>query len=336
MATSGLTAALTLVLVRVLHPHGYGIFALAVSIGGMLFLLADLGITNATTRFVAEAGEDREAVRALVLDGWRLKALSGGLVCGTLALLAGPIAAAYHEPGLAWPLRLVAVAVFGQALMSLPGAAATALGRSDINLRIVVGESVIELGASLGLVLAGGGAAGAAGGRAIGYLTEVVIGSVLVLRLLGRTPIRRPRGTLRPFARRIAGYAGALLLVDGALAAFNQIDVLLVGGFLGAGAAGAFQAPLRLLTFLHYPGYSVAMAVAPRYGRRADAGFDTRLLGEGLRGVILLQLALTVPTIVWARPLAGLLLGAGYGRSGSVLAAFGPMTSCRDSVRWCR
>ena len=58
LLTAAFTAALTLVLVRVLDSDGFGILALAVSIGSLLLIPIDFGISHAAARFVAEQRDD--------------------------------------------------------------------------------------------------------------------------------------------------------------------------------------------------------------------------------------------------------------------------------------
>lgn len=326
IATATLTAALVLILVRVLEPSGYGLFALATSVGALAFLPADFGIVKATTRVIAERRDDAAAVRAVFLDAVRLKLLVGAPLCALLAVLAGPIADAYGAPGLVWPLRVVALAVLGQTMVALLSEVLTTLGRSEVKLRVVAGESAIEVGTSIAIVLAGGGAVGAAAGRATGYVAGSVLGLALVLRVLGWPRLARPRGAALAYGRQIGGYASALLLVDGAFVLFAQVDVLLIGGFLGTVAVASFQAPIRLLVLLHYPGLAAAAAVAPRYARVGGGYPDPAQLAATLRVVMLLQVAFAVATVAWARPLVDLLLGEGYGSAATVLAVLGPYT----------
>ena len=54
---------LTIVLVRVLGPEDYGVFALALSVASLVFLPADFGISQSTARFVAEHRGEREPGR---------------------------------------------------------------------------------------------------------------------------------------------------------------------------------------------------------------------------------------------------------------------------------
>ena len=48
------TGALTIFLVRELEPSGYGVFALAVSVGSLVLPFSDFGISQSTARFIAE------------------------------------------------------------------------------------------------------------------------------------------------------------------------------------------------------------------------------------------------------------------------------------------
>ena len=97
LTSAAFTAGVTLYLVRALGPSGYGVFALAVAIGAMLVLLADLGVTQSAERFIAERRSQPGAVAALLGDALRLKLIAAAVACGALFALAGPIADAYGE-----------------------------------------------------------------------------------------------------------------------------------------------------------------------------------------------------------------------------------------------
>ena len=147
---------------------------------------------------------------------------------------------------------------------------------------------------------------------------------VLVLRLLGRYVLPGTGGERsRVPARAIARYAAALLVIDGAFTLFEQIDILLIGAYLGAASAGVFQAPLRLTTFLHYPGLALATAVTPRLARRDDRDAVQRF-ELALRLVVLSQMALACGAAVWAGPIIDLALGPDYRESADVLRALAP------------
>lgn len=314
------TAVLTIFLVRFLGPAEYGVFALAISFGGLLLVPSDLGISQSAARFIAEARGDRGAVSALVSDAIRLKLLVSGVFSIGLIAAAGPIARAYDTPDLTWPLRLVAIAIFAQSLFLLYNLVFEAIGRVSASLRLIASESAIEAGLSIGVVLLGTGAAGAMVGRASAYLFAAGYGLVLIGRTLHRrvSPRRRAHG----HTRRIAGYGTALLVVDGAFTLFAHIDTLLIGAILNVAAVGLFQAPLKLTTFLTYLGLAARSGVAPRMqlgeARKAEQ------LERALRYLIILQGVVLAPMIVWAEPVTRILLGPEYAESAGVLRVFAP------------
>src|SRR3981081_4947913 len=61
MVSAAFTAALTLVLLRALGPRQSGVFALALSVGALVLLPSNLGISAAAARFVADARPDPAA-----------------------------------------------------------------------------------------------------------------------------------------------------------------------------------------------------------------------------------------------------------------------------------
>jgi len=317
------TGALTLFLVRYLGPDDYGVYALAISVGGLLLFPADAGVSRAAARFIAERRGDPPQTAAVLRQALLLKTAGSALIAAVLAAAAGPIASAYDTPDLEWPLRIVALALIGQSFMLLFSSTFEALGRNSLGFRLALGESSVEVASSLTLVLAGAGVAGAVGGRAIGYGFATVLGLVLATRAVGRRQRRRGRPG-GPGLRRMALYAGAMFVVDAAFEAFSQIDVLMIGAILGAEEAGLFSAPAQILQFSGYLGVALAAGVAPRLARGPGREPDADLFQLALRLVIALQLALAIPFLVWADPITQLVLGSDYSESAEVLRALAP------------
>jgi len=294
LSVAAFTAFLTLYLVRVLGPSEYGIFAVAVSVGALALLPSDLGISLSAARFIAERREEPTAAADILRDALRLKVVVGLVVSVALIVVAEPIAWIYGEPGLVWPIRAVSVAVFGQGLVLFFQRAFIALGRVAVGLRIVVSE------------------------RADGE-DDRDQGAEEIARRAVAGP-----GHVREAMRSIAGYAGALLVIEAAYTLFSQIDILLVGALLGPAAAGVFQAPVRLATFLGYPGLAIANGVAPRLARGEAQQPNVGAFELGMRLLIVFQALALAPLLVWAEPLVDLLLGSEYAESASVLRALTP------------
>ena len=334
--TTGLfTAALTLYLARKLDPDGYGLFVVAMGVGALVMLPADLGLSQSAARFLAERMGDRTAMARVFASAFGVKIAAAALFSGLLFACATPIANAYNLPDLVWPLRAMAFATFAQSVFTLPRVAFEGIGRMRSDWQLVGGESTVELTASIVIVALGGGAAGAVWGRAIGYAVGALLGVVIIVRLLGAEALRFRSGP-RGFVTRLVRYGFALMIIDSVWAVFAQVDVLLVGAILGAGAAGVFGAPLRLTAFLSYPASAITAGVAPRLARRegGDEGEpDTRALEIGLRTLIAFQSLAIAPLIVWAEPIVNLLLGDGYGESAGVMRALVPFVFLAGPTR---
>jgi O-antigen/teichoic acid export membrane protein len=326
------TAVLTLYLVRKLGPAGFGVFSVALSIGALVLLPADFGLSQSAARFLAERRGSSAAMVEVLGTALRVKLAAAGLAGVALFALAGPIASAYGLPGLFWPLRAMAVAVFGQSVLGLFRSSFEAIGRMGVDWTMVAGESAVETVASIALVALGAGAAGAAWGRAIGYGVGVAVGLALAIRLLG-PGVLRPRRGERGFVRRLTAYGAALLVVDAVYSIFAQVDVLLVGAILGAGAAGIIAAPLRIIAVLLYPAAALTAGVAPRMARVGSGRPDVAPLERGLSLLLVLHLLMITPLLVWAEPLVRLVLGSGYGEAADVLRALTPAILLAGPVR---
>src|SRR3954454_23060218 len=318
------TGLLRLYLVRALGPKDFGVLAIAIGLGTLVLLPGDFGVSNSTARFVAEERGRWDVIGAFVRHALQIKLVASGLLSALLFALAEPIASGYGSPGLVWPLRAIAIAVFFQSFMSLFMSLFVALERIALNLQMISTEAITEAAAAATLVLLGGGAAGAAWGRAIGYTVAALLGLLLAVRAIGAHNVRH--GQSPGAGRRIFGYAGALVVIDGAYALMVPIGTLILGALLNERAVGLFAAPARFINFLHYPGLSIASAISPRLARPGGREPDVPALMNGLRWMILLQTVLVAPTVVWARPIADILLGPGYGRSADILALLAPFT----------
>lgn len=322
LAGAGFTAFLTIFLARRLGTNGFGILSLALGIAGLALLPSDFGISSSVSRFVAEHRDDHARAEGVVADGFRVKLIASFVVATLLIALAEPIASGYGLPGLAWPIRAVAIALFAQNLMLL-GGVFSAIGRLDMQLRTALTESAIETTATVALVLAGAGATGAAFGKAIGYFAGAAATILLLARAIGPRAIPRSF-RFGPDARRIAGYAGVLLIIDGAYTAFLQVDVLIIGAYLSASAVGIFSAPMRLIVFLGYPALAVSNAVSPRLARGTAEGPNIPAFMTALRLLTVVQAMITAFVLGWAGLLSEVALGSGYKESATVLRVLAP------------
>jgi O-antigen/teichoic acid export membrane protein len=323
VVTAGLTGLLTLYLTRKLGPRSFGEFSLAVGVVGVLLVVADGGIAASSGRFLAEQRRDRERVITILGNSLTLKLIVALVASVATFALAGPLARAYGDSGLVWPFRAAAIVLFTESIMVQYSNALVSVERISANLRVYTAESIGETLASVLLVALGGGAGGATFGRAIGYTIGLLAAMIVSVRIFGRgalQPVKPDRQVVRPILR----YAGVMFVVSGAWTLFSQIDVLLIGAFVGNAQVGLFSAPLRLSNLLHYPGLAVQNSVAPRLARGPGREPDVESFQIALRYLVILQAAMVAPVLVWAGPIIHLLLGSDYAKSAGILRALAP------------
>ena len=317
VGSAGLTFVALLVLVRTLEPSQYGLFALGFAINQVAFVLADAGLASSTARALAAARTVEERTRT-ASSGLAIKGGVSIAVALILALAAPVIASAYDHPDLEAVLRATAVALAAQSIFMLYRHGLNAVGATRAMLGLVLGESAIEAVAVVGFAVAGGTAAAAMSGRAVGFVVGAGLGFVLLRWRLG--PLPTPSAAT---ARSLAAYGLTLAIADGAFLLFTQIDVLLIGALRSARDVALFEAPARLLVVAGYLGYAVALSVAPRLARAAPERARGTLVGavrivSTAQGAILLAwLALIVPNAVR-------IFGARYEPSGDVLLVLSP------------
>ncbi len=330
MVGAVLTAVLTIFLGRTLSAEQYGSLTFAFGVLVIATLFADLGISSSTGRYMAERRNDPAAAARVFRTGMRLKVRVGVVASVALFALAGPICNAFGTSAAAWPLRGLAVSLLAQSVFLLLLAAFIAIGKIKYNVVLATVESVAELIASVVLVLLGAAATGAAFGNAIGFTVGLIVGLIVAKRGIGslresKKQQSEPSLHLIVSPRQILSYARPLLFVDAAFRVFASIDVLLIAALVGGGApVAAFGISMRLSAFLDYPAAAVGSAVAPRFALRDERENNVSLMSESLRYLLILQMLITAPLIIWSEAIVNLIFGTKYPEAPEVLQAFAP------------
>jgi O-antigen/teichoic acid export membrane protein len=314
------TGVMTLVLVRLLGPHQYGLYALALSIGGLVLLPLDAGITTSTARLLSAAPR-RVRAAEIVRAGLAVKVTIGVAASVVLAAVAPLIADAYGDSRLVWPIRLVAGVILAQSVFGFVVGCFTAVRMTAGGLFIVTVESLVEAVVVIALVVAGAGATGAVGGRLAAYGIAAVLGVLLLNRRFRL--LRRVAAVRREVVRSILGYGFTLALVDAAWALFVQMDVILIAAILDSTAAGQFQAPVRLLGLVAYPGVALATALGPRVNVDDHTSL-LRRFRSSLRMLLAFQVFAGIAALTVAPPLIQDFLGPKYGDAATLTRVLAP------------
>lgn len=343
----GITLAAHAWLARTLAIDGYGQFAIALSVATVLSALARLGWDAAAQRFVPKYLEMAERARlAGFLHAGRRRVLGAGAAMSIGLLAAGsfdllPIGMARCS------IALAALVPLQSWLLWQAGCVRAAGGVALAQTAVEVVRPLGLVGGCLILVVCARRPLSAADTLAI--YAAASLASVLVLAHASRRHRQRAhdhanfdelpdwQGTARPLV------VASLLEL-----AYDQADVLLVGGLLGAPAAGSYALAARLAKLPIVVTAAITMTAIPRMAAAQAAGRLHEFRAIARRASVAMFAATLVAAVLvfvgapfglsWLGrgfaaamgPLAVLLLGR------CVAAVFGPAMQALPLVRQAR
>jgi PST family polysaccharide transporter len=286
------TLGIGIVLARLLGPHAFGTYAVAMVALVALLSFNELGVSLAIVRWEGEPAEIAPTVATISL------ATSCVIYAG--CFFAAPVfARSMGAPAAANVIRVLALNVLVDGVVSTPVAMMQRYFRQD---RKMIADQVNNwLGAAVSVWLAWKGYG--AMSLAVGRMTGAVVSGVLYV-LLAPQPLRFgfDRAKARTLLRFGTPLAGASLVVF----AISNADQLVVGHVLGATALGFYALAFNLASWpvnmFSVPVRSVAPAVFSRLQHDRSAmttGFQTAvgLLGSATMPICLVIGGVAVPLV---------------------------------------
>lgn len=334
----------SILLARLLGPRDLGTYALVLSTAGLLGLVVTLGVPHAATKYVAEyeaRGERETAERVLVTLGRFEVTLA--LAAGASAILVAPwLERVFGAPGFSTAFRIAAAGLLPGALAGLLLAGLQGLQDYRRVSLISLTSTLVLLSATIALLLAGAGVAGAVASLAATATLTVLLGWRALRRHL-RLPCRG--APLSPAARtKLRRYLPAVSLVivlDAVV--WQRSEVFFLGIFRTpqevAWYAVAFGAAAAVMRLLPRAVSSVLPPVASGlYGRDDRTGLQT-LFETGSRYLLILVSPLVAGGALLARPLLTTVYGSEYGPAAAVFplvllaAGFGAVGSLTAGIQ---
>ncbi len=290
-----------IVLARMLTPHDYGVFAVALVALQILLSLNDLGITSAIIRWQGDVRKYAETATTLIL------AISFALF-GAFYALAPWLAEVLNVPGATGVLRLLGTSLIIDGVFAVPAALLTRdfLQRQ----RTIVDFTNLTVTITVSVVLAahGFGPWSLAWGRIAGNLSS---GFLLIVF----SPVRVWPGYDRDLARHMTTFGAPLLGSNLLGIAMLNVDYVIVGRMLGPVPLGLYLMAFNLSS---WPVNMFSFAV-----RRVSLAGFARLLAEPVRlrnafdRALALLMAVTVPVCVLLSAFSFPLIRFVYGSSWS-------------------
>lgn len=308
--------AIMAVVARLLLPHDFGVFAVAITVHAVVSSVGELGVSAVLARGDVDPEEVAGTVAAISIT-------SSLVLGGAMMLFAEPVAAALGSSEAEGPVRVMALAVLLVGVFAVPGAELVRDFRQD---RLFLATVVGFVPANVLLVVlasSGGGAMSFAWSRVVGQL---ITGAVMVASVghYYRPVLRREvAGRVLRFGLPLAGanFVGWTLL---------NADYALVGPLLGPVELGLYMLAFNVASWsTALLGAMINNVAMPAFSRvRDDAQARARAVSSATQAVGSIALPLCALTLVLAGPLVETLYGDRWAEAApalSILAVYGAL-----------
>jgi PST family polysaccharide transporter len=317
------TLPVGIVLARLLGPHSFGTFAVALLALMALLRFNDLNVGLAIVRWERDPAEIAPTVATLSVAA--SLCVYAGCIAGAPAF-----AAAMGAPAAAGVLRVLALNVIVDGLVATPAALMQRQFRQD---RKMIADQVNNwLGAAVSIALAAQGYG--AMSLAVGRMTGAAVSAVLFFAF-SPLPVRfgwdrRVAGRLLRFSLPLAGSSLIMFAV-------TNVDQIVVGHLLGATDLGYYALAVNLaawpVAIFSRPARSVAPAVFSRMQHHPAAMRGGFLAAAGLLAAVTVPICLFISGA--RAPLIGLVYGARWLPAASALGWLAVLAALRIGFELC-
>ena len=306
-----------------MHPDGFGLYALVMSIVSFAYLFARAGIPGTVRRYAAEfdGRGERDLIGIVLGRGLRNSILTGLAAAFLLAALTGPLSAFFHHASLRSYLLIGSVLVIPMVLLSVIRALLEGLQQYSYLMRVSLFTSPLWLALCAVALYAKAGITG--------VLLATLAVELVNLAALGMRATRDLRISWRgplpdSIKNRLQRYnlaLAALILLD--VIVWQRSELLFLGRLSNAAQVSFYAVPFALtervvdlipgaVLGVLLPGLAFAQA-------SPDPSRVGAVFGEALRYLALLTLPITLVGIVLAPFIIRILYGSDFGGATIVL-----------------
>src|SRR5260370_2259851 len=293
---------------RVLGAEALGIYALGMTVGGVLGLIAALGLPYAAARYVAiYSGTGRYSeLKGFLWHSLAVLAVANLIVATVMFLIRGRVADRfYHSPVLSKYMGAFAGLMvlgsfklfFGQALA----------GFKDVARRTVITNfigSPLNMLFSVALLMLGMELSGYLLAQIASGLITLVLLALATWKLMPRGH-RSMAGKLPGLQREAIRFSASLFAVQALEYTFSQLDKIVVGYYLDARTVGIYVVAMSVTTFLAIVLQSVHQIFSPTiadFHARGEIDGLQRLFQTLTKWILGFTLPLAIVVCVFAAP----------------------------------
>ncbi len=307
--TAAFGYAFKIYLARVLGPEDLGLYALGITLIGIIGIFNSLGLSHSAVRFVAayQATGKFKQLHALLWRGAGLL-LAANVVLAILLLVCGPFFAIhfYHAPRLVKYLPLFALMMLAGVLSGFYGK--VLVGYRDVKLRTLIVNfigSPLTMLLSMLLITTG---LGLFGYLAAQIASAVIVSLLLLLAVRQLTPaaarFSAQSGSLPE--REVWSFSASMLGIGGMEFVMGQADRIALGYFRNAREVGIYAIAATVVVYVPLVLSSINQIFAPTISdlhTRGEYALLARLFQSLTKWAIGITLPLALVLIILARPM---------------------------------
>lgn len=306
------TLLLLVVLARLLHPTGYGLYAIAIALASLLGLSTDYGVGNALRKKLPEAKTNERKVSIMN------NAYFGVLVIGIVIALIGVAFSnfiaidLYHNAVLTEPIMIAFVSIIFSALFAATISALLGMRKSkEAGIGYIV-YSISQLILALILITLGYGVAGALASLLFSLIIAFVVSFSLLIKYV-KYSFTIP--SIKVLTE-LFGFSTPIFASNAFSNGTNNLGVVLLGIFVSSILVGNYGAAFKLASFgevIIIAGTGVLLPVYSHMISNKKLSSKTELMyNSSIYYSLLFLLPLLVYLISVSKPFIYIFLGAGY------------------------
>jgi O-antigen/teichoic acid export membrane protein len=318
----------SIIIARTLGPENYGLISVIMIAPNMLMVLSDLGVSTAITRYAPMRGYGNPYIVA----GVAIKAITGLLASLALMLTAGYVAEALGRPYIEPYIRLAAVLVVANSIVSAVTSALIGLGGYFTSAIIQASLTASRVVVGAGLVIAGFGVLGAVLGHVVAWSVLALVSLALLLHRVGLSG--RPSARV---VREILAYSTPLYIPSLLGLPLGQLYYSILARVATNWDLGNLGVAGNLMTVIGSIGGAISTSLLSSFPLLlGDRDGLSRAVEKSIAYTALIMPAMAGGVIVLAEPLLLTLYGHSYGKAPlyASLTALGVMLAPLGSYVW--
>lgn len=331
VSLSSVIAALgTILLVRLLTPDQYGLYAIALIPPGFISLFRDWGMNSAIIKHLAQYRSENKTteIRQVLASGLLFESVLGTLLSVICFLLMSFLAVeVFHRPELQPLIGIASITILAGALLTATQSTFTGFEKMELSSLTMIFQSGFKSFLAPLFVFLGYGTLGAVLGHTMAFLITSVIGIMLVYVFLDKNLHRVDNQNVKLVATfKIMFRYGLPLSVSVILSGFlAQFYNFMVAIYCTDFMIGNYQAAINFvvpITFLATPIVTVLFPAFSKLSPQREMETLRSVFQYSVKYASLLTIPATTAVIVLSRPLVFTLFGEKYVNAPTFLSLY--------------